>query len=602
MPELLRGDAARAALADPSFVAEWDALHAACPWASVFQGSAFLRVWARHYVPNFELVLLRARDAGGALTGLLPLCVPAGGGSDFVGAGGLHSEYQTFLARPGDADAFMAACLERLATEVPGGVVRLAYVPAATPLGWAREGRWATHAYLRAAPRLVADTADPEIARDLGKRATRWRIKRFEQHGPLRFDHVRDVAEFDRLAPEIVDVCDFRQAAANGVTPFRSDPRKLPLHRDLLLVPDMLHVTAMRAGDRLISVQLNMLNGPEVLLCVLGHHPAAARHSPGHIHMLMLAGLLATEGVPGFDLSPEGSYKERLGSERDVTHSVHVHLSRASATRFRVARRVMVQARRVLARTGLSADTAREVAASIQGAVAEVGAGALPGLVAREVRNAVAGETVVTVYERARAGTDAAPTTSELAEPSATGVVQDDLGQLLVYQRAHAGLPTRQDFLSRAMRWLSLGEHAFTLGDDSRLRAWAWLAPTRSKVAAEELGREAQLPPGSALVHDVRAANDDPALAGRVLDAALGAVAGRADVQRVYVLVGGGDDVLRRAVEARGFSPRFQVVQHVRFGRVQVDGELPAEFVPPPPPAPPAAGGNAPKAREEAET
>ncbi|MDQ3995991.1 MAG: hypothetical protein M3303_03120, partial [Gemmatimonadota bacterium] len=124
--ELWRDDDAHDLLESPSLREQWERLYAECPWASVFQAYGYVATWYAIYRPRFRPLLVAAKDADGSLTGLLPLAIPAAG--DLVAAGGRQAEYQVWLARPGDGDAFIEAALERLADEYPGRALTLQYL------------------------------------------------------------------------------------------------------------------------------------------------------------------------------------------------------------------------------------------------------------------------------------------------------------------------------------------------------------------------------------------------------------------------------------------------------------------------------------------
>jgi len=130
---LARNKKAVKLLRDENFRQRWVELYRHCPWGTVFQDVNYLSLWHRNYKTKVELVLVYETDEFGDLTGLLPvtrnlrtnkLCI----------AGDYHAEYQTWLAKPENGNAFAEKALSRLAKEFPNGKLQLMFLAPNSPV------------------------------------------------------------------------------------------------------------------------------------------------------------------------------------------------------------------------------------------------------------------------------------------------------------------------------------------------------------------------------------------------------------------------------------------------------------------------------------
>ena len=87
---------------------------------------------------------------------------------------------------------------------------------------------------------------------------------------------------------EIAVLCDLRQGAVNDSLPFTNNPLKRPLHLEMM-ERGLLRVTILRVGPSIASAHLDVKDGDDVLLYLAAHAPRFARHSPGSLHILLLA-------------------------------------------------------------------------------------------------------------------------------------------------------------------------------------------------------------------------------------------------------------------------------------------------------------------------
>src|SRR4030095_10274315 len=166
------------------------------------------------------------------------------------------------------------------------------------------------------------------------------KINRLKRLGDLRLDRIHDPDELGTLFDEIIRYQTLRLRAIYNLPHVPSDPLKKTFHMNLMRQPRMLHATALRVDDRLISAQIHFYNREQVLLCLITHSPFYARYSPGELHTLMIGVELAKEDVPVFDLTPGGNYKDRYATNYDEVYVVIVFFNRAHCVRYKLKRRL----------------------------------------------------------------------------------------------------------------------------------------------------------------------------------------------------------------------------------------------------------------------
>ena len=365
--EILRGAEAVELLRDDGFVFAWSQLAAACPWTTSLQEPPFVRTWYSVYSHRYEPVLIIGRNQQDGLEGLLTLASENG---QLVAAGTHHAEYQTWLALPGAGNAFMEQAVENLSTQFPGRRLRLQFLPGDAPTRWATEGRWRSRCDLIANPRgLIALGTGAELQASLRKKSNRSRISRLERAGPLSLEVVREPDRLDEVLPAVMEFCDLRQGAIYNDTPFAGDPHKRVLYRALMRIPGFLHITVLKAGEQIVSAHFDMRNRDTALLGLIAHSPFVAQHSPGKLHLLLLGLELLKEGIPTYDLTPGGEYKDRFATHYDQAHILTVSFGRNAAWQYRARRTAVKAVRQVCAGLGVDPEKLKRQLAMRKGRI-----------------------------------------------------------------------------------------------------------------------------------------------------------------------------------------------------------------------------------------
>src|SRR5690606_6698537 len=148
-------------------------------------------------------------------------------------------------------------------------------------------------------------------------------------------EHITDPAELETCFDELIGYHELRRIAVSGVAPFLDDPLKKPFHIEMMK-RGVLCVTALRAGGRGVSLQMDMIGRGEVHLALGAYAPWVSRFAPGKIHILEFARMLADRGCRDIDLTPGADpYKGEFATRWDRVHALvvspthcHHHLSR----------------------------------------------------------------------------------------------------------------------------------------------------------------------------------------------------------------------------------------------------------------------------------
>jgi len=181
-----------------TFAAEWAALHASVPGATVFQHPAWYRVWLRHF-PAGAVVFLSVR-VDEALVGVMPLDLGPGG-PRALGDPNVQ-DYTGLLMAPGFEQATAEGLLEWLWEDMtPGvtlwGIPEDSLLPAAFEAAAARLG-WTFASEEEAVSPCAALPGDWEaFVASLGKHdrhELRRKLRNLESAGDVRFDRVTDPA------------------------------------------------------------------------------------------------------------------------------------------------------------------------------------------------------------------------------------------------------------------------------------------------------------------------------------------------------------------------------------------------------------------------
>ncbi|WP_210485789.1 GNAT family N-acetyltransferase [Microvirga antarctica] len=444
---LSRGDAARSLLRDPQFRAAWMDLAEACPWATAWQSFGYAEAWLSVYGDTHEPLLVAQVDSSGTLTGLLPLAIGRHDGA-LVHVGAHQAEYQGWLARPEVSDHFIQQALSVLGETFPRGRLALRFLPQGTPVGWCATTGLRVILQTQARP-LLALGPEGGVEKSLKKKHTRNRINRLQRIAPLRFVELESREELERVIDAVADFCDLRQGALNASLPFRDDPHKREFWLRLMETPGLAHASVLLLGETVIAAHVGPINRTSVALGVIAHSPFVADSSPGKLLVLMLARALGGKGFQDLDLTPEGTYKERIADHADEVQSLAVHFRWSD----HIKARALLRLRDRLGASGvLRVRRFRQrLADRMRRFSGKTAAGSAP---------------LVTFALDSRTGLVVGPGTILLNV--------NNVADLLLYRPSAPSEISQTAFLSRALERLEAGDRAYTLVTDGVLLYCGW--------------------------------------------------------------------------------------------------------------------------------
>jgi CelD/BcsL family acetyltransferase involved in cellulose biosynthesis len=546
------GDDALRQLASPLFHAAWDALHVACPWATVFQGRSFASIWYRVYSERYEPVIVVGRMNGSDAADGLLLLARERATRALVHVGALHAEYQLWLARPATSDDFIEPALDALSRELDSPCLNFFYVPPGVPLGFTERGRvLASRLQVGTERRGLVQLGDGSAIRArLQKSAYRKRLRRLALVGEVKLLRIENSASMAPWFDAVVDACDFRQCAKNNSRPFRNDPLKRALHDALFDEPGILHTTLLVAGEHFVSAQINWRAREGMVLGLVAHAPQFGKLSPGSLHVLLAEELAQREGMAMLDLSPSGEYKHRLATQFDEVHTLTMHLSGWSKLKAGARRMTAHAAKKTLVRVGLSLDQARQVVANVRSTMQRKG---LADRMARAARSR-SKPTELHVCMRVIKG---------LADVSAPPMKCNALADLLACNATMAGASSLSAFLATALSRIEDGMHCYTcVGEGGRLVRLAWMRDAGERIELPAAGTFVKPQLRSVVLEDLSLYSDQlrpdeeavrtkayaEMISWMIQDAASQGVAA------AYVTVRNDDTALRHAVDSLGFA------------------------------------------------
>lgn len=311
-------------LNDPLFRANWRALHAVCPWATVFQSIEFLSTWFQIYGSIYiPILIIEERD--NVFVGGLALSRRIKKGN-FNVAGVREAEYQTWIAEETNGEAFIKKALSKFREVFPGKEINFYNIPPEAPIAWAeKDTEWKQICELRFFERPLMDLMHPNASKLFTKQQFREKRNRLKRLGELKLEHIVDPERFADVLDELADHFDFRKGATYNHTYFRLSP----LHKQFMLAmfnQNLLQATVLKLNEEVIASIVAQIGNKRIHLGGINtHSPFYSMHSPGYVHFLMVGQKLLEEGFELFDLTPgRDPYKRRLATTYDQVCSLRV--------------------------------------------------------------------------------------------------------------------------------------------------------------------------------------------------------------------------------------------------------------------------------------
>jgi CelD/BcsL family acetyltransferase involved in cellulose biosynthesis len=563
--EVLVGDEADRLIRDGKFREQWRRLYKFCPWRTIFQSEDFVVTWYETYKEKFTPVIVIGTNQQPGISGLFMLAIEKESGR-LVVAGTNNAEYHTWLSIPDDGDIFIESALQHLAEKFPNKTLLLLFAPPDVPLEWVRAGkRWANQCSLRPHTRGLVTIGDGSSFRDTLRKKKQNKINRLKRLGNLHLDRLRSPEELEAVFDEILCYQTLRMRAIYNLRDIPEDPLKKRFYLNLMRLPGMIHATILRLDYKLVSAQIHNYNNDQVLLGLITHAPFYAKFSPGELHVLMLSAELGEEGVPIFDLTPGGDYKDRYATHHDEAYALEIFLSRAQYHRYRIKRSLIEFCKLALKPFGVTFDQAKGALASMAGTKdkwANLKTASLPfelfNILRKKFWNKE--EFLVFAYDLKRA--DDLPDERQLRK--------DHVPDLLIYRPTEPWQPEVNKFFKYSLDSFGAGNHVYTYSEGEMLVHYSWLIedPSQPTLAGVEAGLD--LASDSALIADFhthpqmcRKGLSRASLTQMIRDAAK--LSGR---KMVYICVPENKSYLKQVVEEAGFSYQYTHFRKTRFGKM----------------------------------
>lgn len=471
--EIIRGANVQRRLSEAELLSSWNALYDRCEWSTAFQKSEFVTTWYSVYESRYDPLVVVGASSERRLSGFWALGVDRAG--ELMPCGWPNAEYYCWLADRDSSNEFITRALSQLWRQFPKGKLALLFLPPGTPLDWVSARH---NALKRAVPRPVRELSQDTSAASLRKKSNRSRLHRLERLGPVEFRQIESRADLEQYIDKLAAYCDLRQGAVSGSLPFHEDPLKRELFLRLLDYPGLAHASVLTAGGELAASHIGFFSKSELSLGFIAHSPFLAEHSPGKLLLLYLASRLAESGVPRFDLTPGGKYKERFHNAHDEAYVLRVFARRRDYVRFWCLRWMLTAAKRVFTFAGI--DTAALSTVSNGKSVA-FPLRRLVSALLRSVRRAIRFRRDPLVYTLERQP-------EALLSGAGWGINRNRVSDLTLYRPRSSSDPTVQEFLSGALVRISRGDQVYTAVISGELAYCGWLSnsPERSMFLREE--------------------------------------------------------------------------------------------------------------------
>jgi CelD/BcsL family acetyltransferase involved in cellulose biosynthesis len=559
--ELWIGREAEKRIAAAEFRQQWKTLYSKCPWATVFQSDDFIVTWYETYRSQFTPVLVTARNT--ELAGLFTLAIDNESGQ-LVVAGTSEAEYHAWLSAPPDGNAFITAALDKLRAQFPHQTLTLLFVLPTVPLEWtAPDNRWGKHCYLNTLPRGFMEIGDGARFQDTLRKKKQSKINRLKRLGHLHLDRIENPEELGAIFDEIISYQTLRLRAIQNLTHVDEDPLKKTFYMNLLRLPRMLHATALRVDDKLISAQIHNYNHEQVRLGLITHSPFYAKYSPGELHLLMMGVELAKDEIALFDLTPGGQYKDRYATRHDEVFAVKVFFQRAHCTRYKIKRRLVALGKAALERFDITPEQTKDAFSTFVDWQQKWRRLKPTDLFVASVRS---------LKRKLRYTDELCVFACDLKPfrhvPDTQPMQRDSLPDLLTYQpTASWQLPVNQ-FLKQALDKLEAGQRLYTRCEDGKLLQYGWLLEPQEKKPASEEIPGLLLPPDAVLLSDFYTSVQDQSLSRAALTQMLHDAARVPGATQAYLCLAARNEHLRAVVTALGFTPQYSLFHQNVLGRV----------------------------------
>jgi CelD/BcsL family acetyltransferase involved in cellulose biosynthesis len=562
--EIFIGSEAEKLLENIEFCEDWRRLYGACPWGSVFQELDFVTTWYSSYRSRYTPVIVIGVTEDNEKAGLFTLAI-CNDSRRLVVAGDRHTEYAAWLADPRYGDEFIESAIEELGKKFPNRSLTLLFALPTLPVEWTKPGnRFSSNCHLRTIPRGLMAVGDGSSFKESLRKRNQNKINRLKRIGEVRFDRIEDPEEFQEIIDEILSYQTFRLRAVYNIIDIDNDELKKSFLTNLIRLPGILNVTVLRVGDKLVSGQIHMHNREQVLLGLITHSPFYSKFSPGTLHLLMLGIELAQKGVPIFDLTPGGEYKDRYATEYDQAYILKIFFNRAHCIRYKLERKISEWIKSLALSVNILPAQARHAQSTIldhREKFAHLKMTSILSQIGHMLKRSLWHTEELLIYTH-----DLGNITRSPGFPT---MKRDHLPDLLVYRPLEPWQPPVNKFLNQAMRKIENGHQVYTRVEHERLVQFAWLTEVKNIDPAIKDEWYSFLSPESAVLIDYYTHSRDAGLTRASLCQILRDASHIQGAKHAYICVSAENPSLLRAVEETGFTYRYSLFRRKVLGKAK---------------------------------
>lgn len=335
--EIVKPNEAKKLLSDKEFLVNWSKLARTDHKNSVVQEPAFVISWYNQYDSQFSPLLILANDEERELVGLMPLAIE-NETENIVHAGAWQAEYHGWIAHPDIDDVFPIEAVIAIKNAFKLRVWQWRWMPPKSPIAWIHSPLFKKHGisveYDAENSPLWDLNDEARIEKLFKNKAIKWSINRYKKRGGVSLERITNKNRARLLMRELRNQCDFRQMAANGISPFREDPFKESLFIEKLNYPESFHFTVLWCDKKPIAFNHGSCDDDTVYLGLSGFEPTEAKDSPGKLSLVYLAKFARAEGYRYIDLTPGGdSYKGRFANCEQTLYKPRFYFNKFETVR-----------------------------------------------------------------------------------------------------------------------------------------------------------------------------------------------------------------------------------------------------------------------------
>jgi CelD/BcsL family acetyltransferase involved in cellulose biosynthesis/RimJ/RimL family protein N-acetyltransferase len=564
MPILITQKENSRELLTDEFCLRWQALYDACGWATVFQSPVFIKTWHGIYQNVFDLVFVYEQTESGNLTGLLPLALEKSTGR-LCAAGDFHAEYQTWLARQENGNSFVQKAFDAIKREFPGKKLQFLFLAPGTPLDWLqKKNNLSERAVRQTHPRPLIEVGDGEkFEESLRKKGNKSRLRQLRRYGEVRLERLETAEQFGAVFDEIEDYTKLRLSALHNFLP-AADPNRKLLHQALMNLPgDLVHASILKVGDKIASAKFALRNRNEMLLCLTSMSPFLSAQSPSKLHILMLGREFARAGIPIFDLSPGGDYKDRFATHHDNAYSLNVFYDKNELRYYRSKRKAANFTKYNLEKLHVTKNNLFAFANKVRHKLKRANYLKLPQTVVKALGRKI--------YERreCRIYSFDVGRIKNLPEPKI--MKRDSVADLLKFKPVESWQFTASQFHQVCLERFEDGNHSYTLAEGDTLLHYGWMVERQAVSYVFEVEQEFELLPNSAILYDyyTHPKARGKGLYKKALYQCLHDAAQVPDTEQVFIGVLADNKASRQIIEKVGFVYQGSLFKETKLGKVR---------------------------------